>query len=123
MLITNRVISAIPLYFVRHAWYRSVLGVRIEGRAAICGGQYLWFFSPGQIRRDGFVIGNHSLINRNCTLDARGPIRIGRNVSISAEVAILTTQHLMDHPDFITETRGVTIGDHAWLGLRATVLP
>ena len=59
-------------------------------------GQFVWFFSPSQMRHDGVVIGAHALINRDCCLDARGPLRIGRNASISPYVTILTTQHVME---------------------------
>jgi maltose O-acetyltransferase len=121
--LTNHIISAIPFYTVRHAWYRRVLGLQIAPGASVCMGQFVWFFSPSQIRRDGVVIGAHAIINRDCCLDARGPLRIGRNASISPYVTILTTQHLMDHPDFPTETKGVTIGDYAWIGVRAIIMP
>ena len=121
--LTNHVISAIPLYSARHAWYRLVLGIRLGHGAAVCMGQFVWFFSPSQVRRDGVTIGAHAIINRDCCLDFRGPVRIGRNASISPYVTILTTQHLMDAPDFPTATHGVTIGDYAWIGVRAVVMP
>jgi maltose O-acetyltransferase len=121
--VTNHIISAIPFYTVRHAWYRRVLGIRLGRGASVCMGQFVWFFSPSQIRRDGVSIGAHAIINRDCCLDARGPVRIGHNASISPYVTILTTQHLMNHPEFPTETRGVIIGDYAWIGVRAIIMP
>ncbi len=121
--LTNHIISAIPFYTVRHAWYRRVLGLQIAPGASVCMGQYIWFFSPSQVRRDGVTIGPHAIINRGCCLDARGPIQIGQNASISPYVTILTTQHVMDHPEFPTETKGVRIGDYAWIGLRAMIMP
>jgi acetyltransferase-like isoleucine patch superfamily enzyme len=88
--VTNRIISAIPSYTVRHWWYRRILGIRIGPGASICMGQFVWFNSLSQIRRDGVVIGDHAIVNRDCCLDARAPLRIGRNASISAYVTILT---------------------------------
>jgi acetyltransferase-like isoleucine patch superfamily enzyme len=121
--LTNHIVSAIPFYTLRHAWYRQVLGVQIGPHASVCMGQFVWFFSPSQIRRDGVRIGAHSIINRDCCLDVRGTLHIGRNVSISPYVTILTTQHLMNAPEFPTETRGVRIDDYAWIGVRAIVMP
>jgi maltose O-acetyltransferase len=121
--ITNHIVSAIPFYTVRHAWYGRVLGIHLGRGAAICMDQFIWFYSLSQVRRDGVRIGPDSLINRGCVLDARGPLRIGAHVSISPHVAILTTQHLMDDPRFITETKPVVIEDYAWIGMRAMILP
>ena len=54
--LTNHIISAIPFYTLRHAWYRRVLGLRLGRGAALCMGQFIWFFSLSQIRRDGFGV-------------------------------------------------------------------
>jgi maltose O-acetyltransferase len=75
------------------------------------------------VRRSGARIGAYSRINRDCCLDARGPLVIGENVSISPEVVILTAGHRTDDPGFPVETRPVTIEDHVWIGTRATILP
>ena len=121
--VTNHIISAIPFYTLRRLWYARVLGIRMGRGAALAMGQFLWFFSLSQVRRDGVVIGPDSLINRGCVLDARGPLRIGAHVSVSPNVVILTTQHIADHPDFITETKPVAIHDYAWIGMRAMIMP
>ncbi|HMA36752.1 MAG TPA: acyltransferase [Chloroflexia bacterium] len=121
--LTNHIVAAIPFYTLRHAWYRYVLGIQLGRGAALCMGQFVWFFSLSQIRRDGFVIGRDSLINRGCVLDARGPVHIGAHVSISANVVILTTQHQVNHPRFSTETRPVVVEDYAWIGMRAMIMP
>jgi acetyltransferase-like isoleucine patch superfamily enzyme len=121
--LTNYVVSGIPSFTVRHVWYQRVLGIDVEDHAAVFLGCYIWFFGPGQLRRSGVRIGAHSRINRNCCLDARGPLVIGQNVSISPEVAILTASHQADDPEFPVETRPVTIEDHVWIGTRATILP
>ena len=121
--LTNGLIARIPSYTLRHLWYRRVLGVRIGRGSALAMGQFFWFFSLSQVRRDGFVIGPDSLINRGCVLDARGPLRIGAHVSISPNVVILTTQHSIDDPAFLTTTRPVRIGDYAWIGMRAMIMP
>lgn len=122
--LTNHVVSHVPVYSVRHAWYRAVLGMQLGDGSGIHLGCYIWFFGPGRLRRERSLrIGCHTRINRRCLLDARGPLRIGDNVSVSAEVAILTTQHRPEDPDFAVESRPVVIEDHVWIGLRAMIMP
>ncbi len=120
--VTNYVVRLVPSFGLRRAWYRHVLGIELGEHAGVHLGCYIWFYGPGQIRRDGFTIGAYSRVNRNCTLDARGPLRIGENVSISPEVMILTAYHRIDDPEFRVETKPVVIEDHVWIGSRATIL-
>jgi maltose O-acetyltransferase len=64
------------------------------------------------------------VINYGCLLDGRRyPITIGSDVSIGPEVAILTLGHDPRSPEFADRGGPVTIGDHAWIGFRAIVLP
>lgn len=121
--LTNHVVAHVPSFTVRHAWYRRVLGISLGRGAGVHMGCYVWFFGPGHLRRAGFGIGANTRINRDCCLDARGSVQIGDNVSISPEVAILTTQHCLDAVGFPVESRPVVIGDHVWIGFRATILP
>jgi acetyltransferase-like isoleucine patch superfamily enzyme len=121
--VTNCAIARFPSFGVRAAWYRRVLGFEIARGAGVHLGCYVWFYSPGQIRRDGVSIGANTRINRNCCLDVRGGIRIGDDVSISPEVMILTASHRVDDPEFRVETRPVTIEDHVYVGARATIMP
>lgn len=120
--LTNHVVSAIPSYALRHRWYR-LMGVHLGPGAGVQMGCYLWFFGPGQVRRDAVRIGAHTRINRGCCLDARAGLVIGDNVSVSPEVSILTTQHDWRAPGFPLQSRPVVIGDHVWIGMRATILP
>jgi len=121
--LTNHVVNRIPSYSMRRAWYCRVLGIRMGRGASIQLGCHIWSFSPGSIRRSGTSIGERTLINRNCCLDMRNPLTIGADVSITAEVAILTTQHDRDDPSFALQGLGVVIEDHAWIGMRAMVMP
>ena len=121
--LANYVVNRIPSFTVRHRFYVRVLGVRIGPGAGIHLGCRLWFYGPGQLRRNGLTIGVRSRINRDCTLDARGSITIGEDVSISPEVFILTASHGVDDPEFRVETRPVVIEDHVWIGTRAVVMP
>jgi acetyltransferase-like isoleucine patch superfamily enzyme len=121
--LTNAVIAHVPSFALRSLWYRRVLGVRLDPRAGVHRGCYLWFYGPGQLRRGGLAIGAHSRINRNCCLDARGSLSIGENVSVSPDVVVLTASHRVNDPEFRVETRPVVIEDNVWIGTRATILP
>ena len=121
--LTNHVVAHIPSFAVRRAWYRHVLGARIGRGAGVHLGCHVWFYGPGQVRRDGLVIGARTRINRACCLDVRGSRWIGADVSVSPEVTILTASHRLDAAGFPVETRPVRIEDHVWVGTRATILP
>jgi maltose O-acetyltransferase len=120
---TNCIVAHIPSFTLRRLWYQHVLGASFGPQAGIHLNCYVWFYGPGQVRRDGFRLGAYSRINRGCCLDVRGGLDIGDNVSISPEVMILTASHRVDDPEFRVENRPVVIEDHVWIGSRATVLP
>jgi len=120
--VTNHLVNHVPNFAARRAWYRW-LGLRIGPGSGIHQGCYIWLYGPGHLRRSETRIGANTRINRDCTLDVRGPLVIGDNVSISPEVAVLTTQHDWRAPGFVLESRPVVIEDHAWIGSRATLLP
>jgi maltose O-acetyltransferase len=119
---TNHVVAHIPSFGLRHLWYRRVLGIRLGRRVTMHLGCYVWFYGPGQLRRDGLIIGDYSIINRDCCLDTRGGLHIGSNVSVSPDVTILTAFHPVDDPQFRVQTRPVTIEDYGFIGTRATIL-
>jgi acetyltransferase-like isoleucine patch superfamily enzyme len=120
---TNYVVGRVPSFALRRWWYARVLGIEIARGAGIHLGCYVWFYGPGQIRRDLVRVGENSRINRNCTLDVRGGLEIGADVSISPEVAILSAAHSVSDPGFRVELRRVTIEDHVFVGTRAIILP
>lgn len=68
--------------------------------------------------------GNHNVINFGCLFDGRHfPIHVGDNVSIGPEATILTLGHDPRSPLFEDKGGPVTIGDRAWIGYRAVILP
>lgn len=71
----------------------------------------------------GLTISNNSVVNQNCVLDTRGGIYIGSNVSVSAEVCILTADHDPSAPTFSGRIAPVRIHDFAFIGTRAIILP
>jgi acetyltransferase-like isoleucine patch superfamily enzyme len=124
--LTNHVVTHVPSFTLRHLWYRRVLGIQIGHNAGVHLGTYVWFFGPREIRRIGVSIGRNSRIERNCTLDARSPLKIGDNVGLSPEVMILAGTHDVNDPEFKDSEVGpwaVTIEDHVWIGSRAIIMP
>jgi acetyltransferase-like isoleucine patch superfamily enzyme len=77
-----------------------------------------WFDTVGSI-----CLGTNSTVNQNCRLDARGGLVIGSNVSISAEVCILTAEHDIQATNFNGVREAVEIGDYVFIGTRAMILP
>lgn len=92
------------------------MGYRIGKRTHIFMG--VKFDCPGNLSID-----SNSVINQDCRLDSRGAITIGKNVSISADVAILTADHDPQSPEFLGRIRPVTIEDYVFIGTRAMILP
>jgi acetyltransferase-like isoleucine patch superfamily enzyme len=120
--LTNYVVPHVPSFTLRHLWYRGVLGIELGHHAGVHMGTYMWFFGPGQIRRDGVRIGRNSRINRDCTVDLRSGLTIGDNVSISPNVVILAGSHDVNDPKFKQLPGRIVMEDHVWIGTRATIL-
>lgn len=106
----------IPSHTVRFLLYRHVFNVDIPNDSII-----YWrcrFFDPA-----GVHLGNHSIIGNDAFLDGRNGLYIGDNVSIAAEVLILTLQHDPESPTFESVGGAVHIEDLVYIGSRVTILP
>jgi maltose O-acetyltransferase len=121
--VTNHVVAHIPSFALRRLWYRRVVGMQFGPHSGVHLNCYVWFYGPGQVRRDVVTIGANSRINRGCTLDLREGLRIGDNVSISAEALILTAAGRVGGGRSVEGARSVVIDDNAWIGMRAIVMP
>ncbi|GJM21592.1 MAG: hypothetical protein DHS20C15_15070 [Planctomycetota bacterium] len=121
--LTNHVIAWVPSYSVRHAWYRFVLGARVGATSSLLMGTRFYFYRLFGRGAGGLSVGEHCIVNRGCYFDLRGGITLGDNVSVSPEVSFITSQHLVDDPEFGIEDAPITIGDRAWIGSRVTILP
>lgn len=96
-------------------------------------GRTVWIEYGCRLRRpDAIRIGDDTILGQGCRLMAYpdGPIEIGDHVMLAPEVLITTVGHRFDpetHTPPIFHTTGdygpVRIGDWAWLGARATILP
>lgn len=112
----NHIFNSIPSYTFRHWMYRSLLGYELGKDATIQMNCYVYC-------RGNLVIGDRTMVNRDCVLDSRGGLYIGSQVNISPYVQIYTAQHNINSSTFAEERAAVTIGDYVWISTRATVLP
>ena len=110
----NDVLPHIPFWKIRKA-YLKLIGLKIGKGSFIMKRNY--FMSPWLIK-----IGEHSHINRGCTIDARGVIDIGNNVSISHGVKLMTGGHDIQHKSFPGIYESISISDYAWIGVGAIIL-
>ena len=105
-----------PLAVRRWLWRR--MGARVEKGAMVLAGVDVM---PGSL-----TVGQGAFVNRGCVLDASGGIVIGRRVHLAHGVRLLTVTHAIGPTACragAASTQPVRIGDGAWLGAGATVLP
>jgi putative colanic acid biosynthesis acetyltransferase WcaF len=115
--ILNHVVSRIPYANARMRAYAR-MGVHVEDptrallmlNSEIIDPQHLW-------------LENGAIVGKQCLLDARGTLRIGRNANISGGARLLTGTHDTNSPSFEAHYRPVTIGPRAWVATGAIVLP
>jgi acetyltransferase-like isoleucine patch superfamily enzyme len=121
--LTNALIAHIPSHSVRRAWYRHVVGLSIGRQTSLLMGLRVVVRGRPRADRPGIVIGDHTVVNAGCHLDGRGGLSIGDNVSISPGVWILTDEHDINDPRFPEVLAPVRIGDYAFVGSKAMILP
>ncbi len=115
-LVYNHGLGGFPSRTLRNIYLRSWLG----GLGAGTGVQMNCRFLNG--RKVHF--GARNVINFGCLFDGRKfSIRTGDDVSIGPEASILTLGHDPQSPDFADRGGEVIVGDRAWIGYRAIILP
>lgn len=110
----NDVLPHIPFWSWRKLYFK-IIGLKIGQKSFLSKRSYIT--SPWLIK-----IGDYSHINRDCTLDGRGIIEIGNNVSISHSVKLITGSHQVQSKYFPGKYGKITIKDYAWLGVNSVVL-
>lgn len=121
--VTNYVVAGIPSFKLRRWWLEHVVGIDWGDGGALHLHCFVWMYTPRRVRQNNVRFGRNVYINRGCTLDIRGTLTIGDNVSISPDVTVLTATHGLNDPAFGLEHYAVTIEDHVWIGTRALILP
>lgn len=115
LYINNYIISFIPSYTIRYAFYKYLMKFKIGKNAAIhMGVKFLC--------RSHFEIGENSVINQSCILDNRGGIKIGKNVTVGHNVKLITTDHIIHSDNFEGRSREIKLNDFVFIGTAAIVL-
>lgn len=104
----NYIISFFPIMCVRKLFYKLV-GMKIEKHSYL--NMRLYVLAPNNIS-----IGSGTHINQSVFLDGRGGIEIGKNVSISHYVKIVTGSHDVQSAKFEGKFDKVRIDDNSFLG-------
>ena len=113
--LVQSIIMWIPLYYLRFFWCKIVF--------KHCG-KYVYisrnidFRSPWRL-----LIGNNTVINKRCVIDARGGVFLGNNVDIAQDVQIWSAEHNVKSSNHEMISSPVFIGNNVWIATRATILP
>lgn len=115
-LLVLRIVSFIPLHFVRKFFYLiSGIKIPIFSSTIHMGAN---FFKPQNIS-----IGKDTIIGDHCFLDGRAPLKIGNHVGIASQVLIYNDQHNVHDNSYDNSFGPVEIGDYVFIGPRAIILP
>ncbi len=90
--------------------------MHIGKMVTICSG--VRFLSVGNC-----IIGDRTIINRNCVIDNRRLITIGSDVSIAFDSKILTLGHDVNSPDFALVGASVIVGDYVCVFSNSIISP
>lgn len=114
--IYNGIVGRLPSHILRESYLRAYLGAYGSGTAVQMGCSFL---NGRKVQ-----LGARNVVNFGCLFDGRRfRITTGSDVSIGPEAAILTLGHDPQSPSFDLRGGDVAIGDRAWIGYRALVLP
>jgi acetyltransferase-like isoleucine patch superfamily enzyme len=105
----------LPLASLRKIYF-GLIGFKMAQGASI--GMGLRFYTKGNV-----ILGQRSIINRDCIIDNRGCIYIGDDVSIARNVHIFTGGHDPDSPLFEMSEASVRIESHVVIFADSVIMP
>jgi putative colanic acid biosynthesis acetyltransferase WcaF len=113
----NHLVNRIPLVGVRMRTY-ALMGLQFDevASANISLGVEMW--TGWRLK-----MGARSTIGQRCYIDARAGIRLDSDAGVSREACLLTATHVPDDPDFAGTLAPIHLERHAWIGMRALLLP
>lgn len=115
LMLLNLIGNTVPFHFIRKIAYR-LAGMKIGKNSYIHMGVRLYL--PINI-----TIGNGTIIGDHSFLDGRAKLTIGDNVDIASHVLIYNSEHDVHSEGFDPIEEPVEIGDYAFIGPRAIILP
>jgi serine acetyltransferase len=116
-LLPELVANRLRVRLLRLAGVRVGAGTVVLGRITITGST-----TPTK----NLVIGRDAALNAGCHIDASAPVFISDRAGLSRQVMILTESHEIAGPERRAGEhvlRPVRIGEGAWIGVRAIILP
>lgn len=116
LYLCNYVVRFLPSRRLRLLFYKRVMGFDLGPNTSIFIDNY--FTSKKNLKTRGNVV-----FNAGCHIDTRALISIGKNVSISPRVSILTGDHDVYDKKVSARFRPVTIQDNVFIGYGAILLP
>lgn len=112
----NGFVGRLPSHVLRELYLRGYLGAYGCGTSVQMGCSFL--------NGRKVCLGKRNVVNFGCLFDGRRyRIVTGDDVSIGPEASILTLGHDPQSPSFDLRGGDVKIGDRAWIGYRALILP
>lgn len=115
LYVLNRLAYEMPIHFVRKLFFR-LGGMKIGKNSYI----HMWsrVYNPRGIKiGEGTIIGDHTF------LDGRAQLVIGNHVDIASQVLIYNSEHDIHSQGLNPTEEPVEIGDYAFIGPRAIILP
>lgn len=103
-IFTNYFVAYIPIWEVRKFFY-MILGVKMGKGSRIL--MKCIIVCPWRL-----TIGENTIINENCVIDARGHIEIGNSVTIAMFSKLITGGHDIDSDDFSYNQGKIVISDN-----------
>lgn len=114
--ISNEWIGSVPFVGLR-MWFYNLIGVSFAERSSTA-----ILMHCEMIRPRGISIGARTVVGRECILDGRGRLSIGRDVNIGGRTQFFTGTHDRDDPQFSARYEPITVEDHVWVAVGSIVL-
>lgn len=112
----NFFLKDLPGFYLRKILFKHFLKNNISLKCALHRGIDIFYVG-------GISINENTVVNKFVSLDGRGQLKIGKNVSISPYSRIITASHDPDSETFEYITKSVIIEDYVWIGTAAIILP
>ena len=114
-----RVFASTTPRWAFQGWRRTLLrtfGAKIGRNVRVNGGARVWM--PRNL-----TIGENSWVGERANLYCVAPVRIGANAVVSEDAFVCTAEHDITSAKFELMTEPVEVGDMAWIGSFAILLP
>src|SRR5947209_19911863 len=93
LYICNHIIANIPSNTIRNWYYRNVMHFVFSKHVSVH--MSCVFYAARHL-----TVGDYSVLNARCKIDNRGSVTIGKSVSISGDVIMLTADHDVNSINF-----------------------